>query len=64
MHLINMPKVRVKKYNKGWVVERQYKILYFIRYWKHIESVSGMKDVPWYYETSEVAIGEAKKHFG
>lgn len=64
MHLINMPKVRVKKYPRGWVVEREFKTWYGKRYWKHIEAVSGIDSQPWYYKTMDIAVDEAKKHFG
>jgi len=63
MHLVNMPKVRVKKYPRGWVVEREFKTWYGKKYWKHIESVSGIDTQPWYYKTMDIAVEEAKKHF-
>jgi hypothetical protein len=63
MHLVNMPKVRVQKYSKGWVVERQVKTWYGRKYWKHIEAVSGIDNQPWYYKTMDCAVDEAKKHF-
>jgi hypothetical protein len=63
MHLVNMPKVRVKKYPKGWVVERQVKTWYGKKYWIHIESVSGIESQPWYYQDLETAITETVKHF-
>ena len=64
MWLVNMPKVRVKEYSKGWVVERQFKTWYGRKYWRHIESVSGMNNQPWYYKDMDIAVNEAKKHFG
>ena len=64
MHLINMPIVRVKKYSKGWVVERQIKKWWGKKYWIHIEAVSGIDAQPWYYKTMDDAVEEAKKHFG
>ena len=64
MHLVNMPKVRVKEYPQGWAVERQIKTWYGKKYWKHIEAVSGTDEHPWYYRTMETAVEEAKRHFG
>lgn len=64
MHLVNFPKVRVKEHPKGWAVEIQHKKWYGKKYWIHIESVSGMRDEPWYYKTMDIAVEEAKKHFG
>lgn len=61
-------KVRVKKYPQGFVVEVQktrFRLLglFPIRYWVHIESVSGMADKPRYYYTLDRAVDEASKHF-
>lgn len=39
---------RIKRYPKGWVIERQTYFL-FIKYWKHAISVSGMPHKAWYY---------------
>lgn len=64
MHLINFPNVRVKKYPKGWVVEAQHKTWYGKRYWKHIISVAGINEEPWYYKTMDDAVNEAKLKFG
>jgi len=59
-----MPKMRVKKYSLGWVVEREFKTWYGKKYWKHIESVYGIESKPLYYKTIDIAVEEAKKHFG
>lgn len=64
MWLIGMPKVRVKKYPKGWVVERKHRTWYGKRYWKHIISVTGIKDEPWYFKSIDSAVEEAKHLFG
>lgn len=64
LHNIN---VRVKKYSKGWAVEiekTKQKFLFLkVKYWTHIEAVSGMSDKPWYFETKEAAIEVVLKHF-
>ena len=67
MHIENL-NVRVKKYPQGYAVEVQktrYRFLgmFPLKYWVHIEAVSGMADKPWYYNTKEMAISEAVKHF-
>lgn len=60
-------KCRVKKYPKGYSVEVEKSktvwLFFTKRYWVHIESVSGMSDKPWYYQTKEAAIEDAVKHF-
>ncbi len=66
MHLTNI-KVRVKQYSEGWSVEvqkeKRFLIFWTVKYWIHIECVSGMSDKPWYYSNKEIAISEAVKHF-
>ena len=63
MHLKNFPKVRVREYLKGYVVEIQLKKWYGKKYWKHIISVSGIDNQPWFYSKKETAINEAKRYF-
>lgn len=63
MHLVNFPKVRVKKYPGGYVVEMQHRNWYGRKYWKHIVSVAGMQNEPWYYRDYESAVSEAVKYF-
>jgi hypothetical protein len=63
MHLINFPRLRIKKYPKGWVVEIQKKKWWGKKYWIHIESVSGIESQPWYFSSMEIAVEEASKHF-
>ncbi len=63
MHLVNFPKVRRKKYKKGFVAEIQLKKWWGKTYWKHMVSVSGMPDSPWFYPTEELAIDQACKNF-
>lgn len=63
MHLVNMPKVRVQKYSKGWVVERQVKTWYGKKYWTHIEGAYFNNTQPRHYKTIESAVHDAQKHF-
>jgi len=58
MWLVNFPKVRVKKYPKGYVVETKKSTWYGHKYWVHIESVTGIEDKPWYYDSEGMAISE------
>lgn len=64
--MVNFPDIRIKKYPKGWVVEAKYKKWWGKVYWKHIISVSGMPQVPWYYRTEQSALenlgAEFKSH--
>ena len=66
MHLENI-NIRVKKHIQGYSVEiekeKPFWLFWKIKYWVHIESVSGMSDKAWYYSTKEIAISEAVKHF-
>lgn len=63
MHLVNFPKVRVKKYPGGYVVEMQHKTWYGRKCWKHIVSVYGMPNKPWYYSSYDIAVSDAAKLF-
>lgn len=63
MWLVNFPKIRVEKYTKGYVVEIQKSTWYGKKYWVHIESVSGIESEPWYYQSFDIAVEEAAKHF-
>lgn len=64
MHLVNFPKIRIQEYPRGFVVEIQHKNLFGEKYWKHIISVSGISNQPWYFSSKDIAIEEAKKLFG
>lgn len=50
---------RIKKYKKGWIVEREvYKWHWFFgiqKKWLHVTSYSGLPDNPFYYRTPEGA---------
>ena len=46
---------RIKKYEKGWVVETQKKKWYGAKYWTHFVSVSGINSQPWYSSSYEFA---------
>lgn len=48
-------KFRIKKYDKGYVVEVQKRKWYGKKYWTHYISVSGIKSMPWYYSSYEYA---------
>lgn len=64
MYLENL-NIRVKKYPKGYAieVEKEYKSFFRTKkYWVHIISASGMRDVPWYYKSKEIAIEETLKY--
>lgn len=56
--------VRIKQYPKGWAIEIQKTKWYGRRFWIHLISVSGMDEVPWYYDTKEIAIEQAKQYLG
>lgn len=64
MHLSNFPKIRLKEYPRGWIVEIQKRTWFGKRYWTHIISVAGIEKEPWYYSTMDIAVEEAKKNFG
>lgn len=63
MWLVNFPKVRIKKYPKGYVVEIRKTTWFWIKCWTHIESASGISSEPWYYSNYENALDNAQKHF-
>jgi len=64
MHLVNFPKVRIKKLSTGYIVQIQKRRWYGTKYWTHIEATTGMDSVPWIYSSFEIALDEVKKHFG
>lgn len=64
MHLVNFPKLRIKKYDQGYCPEILVRQWYGLNRWKHIISVAGMEYAPWYFKTYQDAIGEAKIFFG
>jgi hypothetical protein len=63
MYFVNYPNVRIQKYKKGFVVEIESKKWYGKKYWKHIISVAGIENEPWYFSSYEFAILEAQKYF-
>lgn len=60
MNFVNFPKIRIEQYPQGWVVEIQKRKWYGLKYWTHIISVSGMPNRPWYFNSFDHAITEAK----
>jgi hypothetical protein len=63
MALVNFPRIRIKKYPKGWVVET-YKRRFLRRgKWTHIIGVSGIDSEPWYYYSYDIALREAVIEF-
>lgn len=64
MHLVNFPKVRIRKHPNGFVVEVQKETWPGLsKRWVHIESVSGIESEPWYYSSFEAALDQVVKHF-
>lgn len=47
--------LRIRKYPKGWVVEKQCRKWYGKTYWTHFTSVAGIESMPWYYSSKENA---------
>jgi hypothetical protein len=62
VHLVNMPETRMRKTDKGYIVERKVKGFFSSR-WVHIISMGGMPDVPAYFSTYEMALDRAHKYF-
>jgi hypothetical protein len=63
VHLVNMPETRIRKTDKGYIVERKVEGSFFSR-WVHIISIGGMPDVPAYFSTYEMALELSQKYFG
>jgi hypothetical protein len=63
MNLVNFPKVRVKYYHKGWVIEIQKQTWYGRRYWTHIVSVAGIESLPWHFNSFTDALEETTNYF-
>ena len=63
MHFVNFPNIRIKFYDKGYVVEIQLKKWYGKKYWKHIISTAGIEDEPWYFSSYDSALSETQKYF-
>ena len=63
MRLVNLQKIRVKEYTRGYVVEIEKKKWYGKKYWTHLISVSGIEEKPWYYKKFDTAVSEAGKYF-
>jgi len=63
MHLVNFPKIRIRQCPEGYIVEIEKRTWYGRKYWTHIESVSGMSSVPWYYQSFDAAVYQTENHF-
>lgn len=61
MSLVNFPKLRIKKYPRGYVVEIKKKKWWGKEYWVHIISVAGMEDTPWVFPNYEIAFKETTR---
>lgn len=46
---------RIKKYEKGFVVEVQKTNWYGRKYWTHFISVAGIRSEPWFHSSYEYA---------
>jgi hypothetical protein len=46
---------RIKKYEKGFVVEVQKTTWYGKKYWTHFISVAGISSKPWFHSSYEYA---------
>ena len=46
---------RIKKYEKGFVVEVQKQKWYGKKHWTHFISVAGISSIPWFHSTYEFA---------
>ncbi len=46
---------RIKKYERGFVVEVEKRGFYGRRYWTHFISVSGISTEPWFHSSYEYA---------
>jgi len=60
--MLNTPKIRIEKYEKGFVVEIQKRKWYGKKYWIHIISVSGIPSEPWYFQYFDIALNEALRY--
>lgn len=63
MWLINLPKIRVKKHPKGYVVEIEKRKWYGKKYWIHLEATSGIEKQLCYYSTFDIAVSETANRF-
>ena len=63
MHLINFPKVRIKMFPVGYIVQIQKRKWYGRKYWTHISAISGMDTEPWFYSSFDIALSETIKYF-
>lgn len=63
MHLIGLPRIRIKQYPKGYVVEIQKRTWYGRKFWTHLISVAGMNSKPWFFNSYESALDEAVLYF-
>lgn len=63
MSLINFPEIRVRKLNKGYVVECKHRTWFGITYWKHIVGVSGLEHLAWQYTNKDMLIDDVTNLF-
>jgi len=63
MHLVNFPKIRIRRKGTRYVVEIQRTFLGVFKYWSHIVSVMGYSGQPWYYHSKEGAINDVANLF-
>jgi hypothetical protein len=47
---------RIKKYDKGFVVEIRKQKWWGKKYWTHFISVSGIESMPWFHSTFDFAM--------
>jgi len=50
------PMYRIKKYDRGWVVEQRKRKWWGKVYWVHFISVLGIDSQPWYHSTFDYAM--------
>jgi hypothetical protein len=63
MHLVNFPKIRIKKYPQGYSAEILKRKWYGKKCWVHIVSVAGLPNEPWYSDSYDYALECAVKYF-
>lgn len=56
-------KLRLKKYPKGFIVEIKKRHWLGFSYWTHYTHAAGLKTIPWYSKTPELAIMSAVDEF-
>ena len=62
-HVAHQKKImfRIKKYDKGFVVEVQKSKWYGKKYWTHFISIAGLANLPFYFSTYDGAMSETLK---